>query len=184
MEKSGGSRMGSLVRRCAFVAATCGLLVPLAVVAAAHRCRDSTVINCHDSGAGSLRNAITTAASGESIGFTPGLNCTSGGLGPITLTSTLTIGTNLTIDGTGATIVVDGGCMANCGTVSAVGGVTVFRVNSSVAASITRLTIRNGTGSTGTPGTTGARASPEILAVPAATESPAAPVGSAARAGS
>src|SRR5262249_25562629 len=85
------------------------------------------VTTCNDSGAGSLRDAINTAPGGSTITFQPGLNCSSTGSGPITLTSgTLTIATNLTIDGTGATIVVDGGCTLNRGGTSCTGaGVTV-----------------------------------------------------------
>src|SRR5262249_9997437 len=92
----------------------------------------SLVTNCNDSGAGSLRDAIATSPTGTTITFQGGLNCSSAGSGPITLTTgTLTIGTDLTIDGSGATIVVDGGCTVSGGVCTS-GGVTVFTVTGGV----------------------------------------------------
>jgi hypothetical protein len=92
-----------------------------------------TVTNCDDSGAGSLRDATTTAIPGETIGFQSGLICT------IILTSgTLTIGTDLTIDGTDATIAVDGNGQQQIFTGS------VFAVNSGVTTTLNALTIQHG----------------------------------------
>ena len=51
------------------------------------------VTNSADSGPGTLRSAITNAASGAVITFDPGLSGAT-----ITLSNTLTINTNLTID--------------------------------------------------------------------------------------
>jgi hypothetical protein len=133
-EEEWGSQMGSLVRRYAFVMAGIAVVACLWLGSPLPaRAAPLTVTNCNDSGGGSLRDAITTAASGDSIGFTPGLNCTSGGLGPITLSSTLTIGTELTIDGTGATIAVDG-----------LNAVTDFFVPGGVTATLNALTIQHG----------------------------------------
>ncbi|MCP4221323.1 MAG: choice-of-anchor D domain-containing protein [bacterium] len=56
--------------------------------------QDITVTNTNDSGAGSLRQAITDAAAGNEIGFAVS--------GTITLSSVLTISKNLTITGPGA----------------------------------------------------------------------------------
>src|SRR4051794_14002929 len=81
-----------------------------------------TVTTCADSGAGSLRAAI---AGGGAVTFAAGLNCT-GASAIVLTTGTLTIVADTTIDATGATIVVDGGCTANCGTPSPTGGVQVF----------------------------------------------------------
>ncbi len=68
---------------------------------------------------------------------------------------TLVLARDVTINGPGASaLAVDGGCTANCGTSSAVGGVTVFQVNSGVTvtgvtANLSGLTIRNGKGKQG-----------------------------------
>src|SRR5207247_1927974 len=61
------------------------------------------VTNTNDSGAGSLRNAISTACPGDTITFDAAL--TSGGPATITLTSDqLLIDKNLTISGPGANL--------------------------------------------------------------------------------
>src|SRR5216684_934360 len=63
-----------------------------------------TVINTNDSGSGSLRDAVASAASGDTINFNLAYPAT------ITLGSTLTIGTNLTISGPGASnLAISGG---------------------------------------------------------------------------
>ena len=55
------------------------------------------VTNCNDSGPGSLRNAVTTATSGESIGFALSPSCSV-----ITETSgRIAISTNLSLEGPG-----------------------------------------------------------------------------------
>ena len=59
-----------------------------------------TVNTTADSGAGSLREAITNAVNGDTIVFSTS--------GTITLTSQLTISQNLTINGTGKSIIIDG----------------------------------------------------------------------------
>lgn len=123
----------TLVLICVALVASAVMLAPLPVRAA------SPVANCNDSGAGSLRDAITTATSGATITFQAGLNCSNTGSGPITLTGgTLTLTQNVTIDGIGAMIVVDGN---NNG--------SVFTVNSGVTASINLLTIQHGNATNG-----------------------------------
>src|SRR4051794_13784821 len=115
----------AVVVACVCVFVCLGLFHPLPAHAAT-----LTVTNCADSGAsgdGSLRGEIAAAASGDTIGLTPGLTCT------ITLGSTLTLDTNLTIDATGATIAVDGN-----------NAVTVFVVNPGVTATLKGLTIQHG----------------------------------------
>ena len=127
--------MGLSVRRVAFVAiagiftfACFGLFPTLPARAA------GGVTNCDDSGAGSLRAAIV---GGGRVTFPAGLNCS--GANAITLTSgTLTIAADTTIDGTGATIVVDGN-----------NAVTVFTISSGVTANISALTIQHGLGTGG-----------------------------------
>ena len=64
-----------------------------------------TVTNCNDSGAGSLRQAVADANSGDTINFALSPSCSV-----ITLTSgTIDIATDITIDGPGsATLAVSG----------------------------------------------------------------------------
>jgi hypothetical protein len=95
------------------------------------------VTSCADSGANTLRDAIAAAAPGGTIVFDQ--NCT------IVLASTLTLAQGVTIDGTGHTVVLDGGCTFSNGYCQS-GGVTVFVVNSGVAASLSTLTIQHGAG--------------------------------------
>jgi len=86
-----------------------------------------TVVNTNDSGPGSLRAALASAANGDTINF-----CVHG---TITLTSgELVIATNVTIIGPGqANLAISGN-----------GLFTVLQVNSGVTASIASLTIENG----------------------------------------
>lgn len=64
---------------------------------------------------------------------------------PITLTNgTLALNQNVTIDGTGATITVDGGCTFSGGQCTGNTGVTVFAVNPGVNATLNALTIQHG----------------------------------------
>lgn len=128
-----GQRRSALALAALALLAALLVFPPLAVRAA------GVVSNCNDSGARSLRDAIATAPGATTVTFQPGLNCSGTGAGPITLTSgTLTIGTNPTIDGTGATITVDGN-----------NAVTVFVVNSGVTANLVALTIQHGDATSG-----------------------------------
>ncbi len=89
-----------------------------------------TVTNCNDSGTGSLRQAVAGATSGETISFALSPSCSV-----ITLTSgDIDIGTNLTIDGPGAEILAVSGNNAS----------QVFVVDAGVSATISGLTIENG----------------------------------------
>jgi len=90
-----------------------------------------TVTSAADSGAGSLRDAITNAASGDTIIF--------GGDYTIYLASTLTINKSLTIDGTGHSIVISGDTNSD-GT----GEVRIVIVNSGVTAALQHLTLTKG----------------------------------------
>src|SRR3954462_12622357 len=93
------------------------------------------VTDCGDAGANTLRGQIEAGA-GDTIVFDQ--NCI------ITLTTgTLPLTRNLTIDGTGYTVIVDGGCTFSGGACTG-GGVTVFTVGSGVLAILTALTIRHG----------------------------------------
>src|SRR4051794_14027954 len=86
-----------------------------------------TVTNTNDSGAGSLRQAIADAVSGDTINFSV--------TGTITLTSgQLSIGKNLTIQGPGANLLSISGNNAS----------RVFHTYSSLFASLEGITIRNG----------------------------------------
>jgi streptogramin lyase len=88
------------------------------------------VTNCNDSGAGSLRDAVSNAASGETIAFALSPSCSV-----ITETSgAITIATNLTITGPGASTLAVSGNHTN----------TVFAVNGGVTATISGLTVEDG----------------------------------------
>ncbi|MGI8855645.1 MAG: beta strand repeat-containing protein [Thermomicrobiales bacterium] len=108
---------------------------PPALVAAANTLH---VTDCGDAGPTTLRGMIGSAGVGDTIVFDQ--NCT------ITLatgTGTLTLTKQVTIDGTGRTVTVDGGCTLNGGVCTS-GGVEVFQVNSGVTASLSNLTIQHG----------------------------------------
>lgn len=84
----------------------------------------TTVTSLADTGAGTLRAALTT---GGSINFQAGLN------GTITLASPLVVGSNATLDGTGNTITISGG-----------NTLQDIQVDTGVTATFTHLTIANG----------------------------------------
>src|SRR5580698_1543822 len=88
------------------------------------------VTNSADSGPGTLRSAITNAASGAVITFDPSLSGAT-----ISLSNTLTINTNLTIDASA----LPGGLQINGNH-----AVTVFNVASNTLVFLNSLTITNG----------------------------------------
>src|SRR5476651_1875494 len=88
------------------------------------------VTNTADSGPGTLRSAITNAASGAVITFAPGLSGAT-----ITLSNTLTINTNLTIDASA----LPGGLQINGNH-----AVQIFNVASNITVFLNSLTITNG----------------------------------------
>jgi hypothetical protein len=103
-------------------------VIALAVVAASApvaRAATITVSNANDSGTGSLRQVIASAAAGDTITFD--------GDYTITLTSQLTISKNLTIDGVGHSV-----------TVSGQNATRVFYVNDGVTFNLQNLTVANG----------------------------------------
>ena len=105
---------------------------------AVHAATTLHVTSCaDDGGAATLRGMIGAAAAGDTIAFDK--DCT------IALTQgTLSLTQNMSIDGTGHTVIVDGGCTGcNPGGVPS-GGVQVFLVNSGVTASLSTLTIQHG----------------------------------------
>jgi hypothetical protein len=122
-------RNGEGIRAAAVRFLVCGL----AVLASAWPCwaAPQTVNNTNDSGPGSLRDAIASAAPGDTIQFNlasyPGV---------IALSSTLEINTNLTIQGPGAAQLAISGNHA----------VSVFVIDPGVNVSISGLTIENGQG--------------------------------------
>lgn len=91
-----------------------------------------------------LRDAIAVA-NGGLAGTNPTITFAQNTTVTLSATAgTLTLSHNMTVDGTGHTVVVDGGC-SGCepnGTPS--GGVTVFQVNSFITASITGLIVQHG----------------------------------------
>jgi hypothetical protein len=90
-----------------------------------------TVTNTLDSGPGSLRDAIATAAPGDTINFSVA--------GTITLNSTLSINTSLTISGPGASNLA----------ISGNNSVEVFAISSGATVTISGVTIENGSNSAG-----------------------------------
>jgi PKD repeat protein len=88
------------------------------------------VTNSADSGPGTLRSAITNAASGAVITFDPSLSGAT-----ITLSNTLTMNTNLTIDASA----LPGGLQINGN-----GSVQIFNVASNTFVFLNSLTITNG----------------------------------------
>src|SRR5262245_56214191 len=90
-------------RRTSWYLILCCVLV-WAVEAGSHpllvRATTLTVNTCLNSQANSLDTLVAGAASGDAIIFTAGLNCT--GATAIKPAAVLTIGVNLTINGTGA----------------------------------------------------------------------------------
>ena len=88
------------------------------------------VTNTADSGPGTLRSAITNAASGAVITFAPSLSGTT-----ITLSNTLTINTNLTIDASA----LPGGLQINGNH-----AVQILNVASTITVFLNSLTITNG----------------------------------------
>jgi len=97
------------------------------------------VTNTNDSGAGSLRDAILNACSGNTITFNPGL--TSGGPATITLTSNeLVINKNLTITAPGANLLT-----VRRSSAAGTPDFRVFNVTSGTV-NIQGLTISNGSG--------------------------------------
>jgi hypothetical protein len=87
-----------------------------------------TVSNTTDNDPGSLRQAIATAASGDTINFDAALN------GQTLTSGQLVIGTNLTITGPGANLLAINGNAAS----------RVFDITSGIDVTISGLTITNG----------------------------------------
>ena len=114
------------------ISAVCGISV-LVLSATGTPAATITVTNGNDIGAGSLRHAILSASSGDTINFAPCLT-------PITLTSgELVITKNLTITGPGA------GRLTVQRSTSAPAFFRIFRIpTSTVTVSISGLTISNG----------------------------------------
>lgn len=115
------------------------LLVSLSLAAWPGFAATITVINTNDSGPGSLRDAITSASSGDTIDFNLAYPAT------IKLSSTLSIGTDLSIKGPGASNLAIAGCFSFCGQ-------GVFSVSTGVTATISGVTIERGFASEGSGG--------------------------------
>ena len=105
-----------------------------------------TVITTNDSGAGSLRQAVADAVSGDTITFDLSLAGQT-----ITLASDLTIDKNLTIDGSGLSpqITISGGDVAKISVVSSpvitISNLTITNGNAGAIFSGGNLTIQNST---------------------------------------
>jgi len=115
------------------LATTAGVLVPEQAAGAT----TTAVTNCADSGAGSLRQAVSSASPDDTITFALSPPCST-----ITVASTITIASSVTIDGPGAAALA----------VSGNNAVQVIDVPSSVTATISGLTIEKGSSSTSNGG--------------------------------
>src|SRR5262249_26092954 len=93
-----------------------------------------TVLNLNPGGAGSLAAVLAAAAPGDTIVFAPGLS------GTITPGAPLTVANSVTIQGPGAGVLSVSGGNAN----------QVFKINAGVSATISGLTITNGSVSSST----------------------------------
>ncbi len=102
------------------------LLLTLAVTVMPARAASFTVTNLDDSGAGSLRQAIADAASGDTITFDAGIT------GTITLASTISFSKSLTIDGGANAVTLNGA------------GYNIFIVNGANHLDLRNLTLTQG----------------------------------------
>src|SRR4051812_33565677 len=120
--------MSTLASRSAFalplLLATLGWSV--GTLLPAHAASTQQVSSCTQT---SLVTAIKNAGAGGTVQFA--LNCPSST--PLTLSSTITLGQNVTVDGNGHKVTISGG-----------GAVRVFAVNKGVIATLNELAIING----------------------------------------
>ena len=117
-------------RQIAYSLAVLILIIPVIIQGSLHKAQATalTVTNLNDSGAGSLRQTITSAAAGDTISFNAGLS------GTLTLTSgELTITKTLTINGPGVALL----------TLSGNGTQRIFTVNYGVTLTLSHLTLAN-----------------------------------------
>jgi len=128
LRRSGRSPVSRLVLAISLLLAALGLAAGPALPARA--ANTIPVSTCDES---SLRNAISTSAPGDTISF--------GCSGTIGLGSTLAITKNLTLDGTGQAVILDGRAQ-----------VRVLDVGSGVSLTLNRLTIEHGNDTGGVGG--------------------------------
>jgi hypothetical protein len=118
-------------------------------------CVVTSVMDPAESGKVTLRDAVTIANAGSCTSNTISFDATAfpaNATKAIVLNQTagtLNLAHDMTIDGSGHHVAVDGGCTAQCGTLNAVGGVKVFGVTSGSHVTLNALTIQHGTGATG-----------------------------------
>jgi hypothetical protein len=117
------------------------LLGGLALLTPAVSAATQHVTDCGDVGANTLRGKIGSAASGETIVFDQ--DCT-GATAIVLTTGTLVLTKDVTIDGSGYAVVVDGGCAGCDPGETPSGGTRVFTVNTGVVAALSGLTIQHG----------------------------------------
>ena len=136
------TQMNTLISQRIFHSNTCRILFAtclsaLCLAALSTQAATITVMNTNDSGAGSLRAALVSVANGDTIGFDSSLNGQT-----ITLISgELLVSESVTINGPGPNnLTVDGNHASR-----------VFRVGIGVTATISGLTVTNGSAS-GNPG--------------------------------
>lgn len=136
--------LNGIVRR-AVCAALLTLLVVWSVGTAPVRAattRHVTTCDGNAGTAGSLPAQVAAAGAGDTIVFDRDCQPAS----PIMLVASLTPAVDLTIDGTGHTVAVDGGCTISGGICTFGTGVAVFQINSGRTIGLVALTIQHGLG--------------------------------------
>jgi len=127
-------RRASRLIRAGLIVGVVSASLSLVAIQAAEAAND-TVTTCASSGPGSLPAVVGAAAPGDTIDFT--VSCPRGS--PITLTSSITLASDVTIAGPGASLVAVNGNNA----------VQLFVVNPGVTAVISGLTMEGGAGYSG-----------------------------------
>jgi VCBS repeat-containing protein len=119
-------------------------LISLLLVLGTVKAATVTVANTNDTGAGSLRQAVTDAAPGDTIVFNAGLSGATITLG----SANIVLSKNVTIDGSAlaSQVKIDGGTTAR----DAFGG--IFYINNGVAVTLKSLTLQNGNAGTNNSG--------------------------------
>lgn len=119
-------------------------LISLLLVLGTVQAATVTVANTNDTGAGSLRQAVTDAAPGDTIVFNAGLSGATITLG----SANIVLSKNVTIDGSAlaSQVKIDGGTTAR----NAFGG--IFYINNGVAVTLKSLTLQNGNAGTNNSG--------------------------------
>ena len=128
--------MKTLLQRSAIMLVICFLLFGSAIGVAPAYAATLTVTNTNDSGAGSLRDKLASAAPGDTIDFDASLAGQT-----IHLQSTITLSQNVTIDGSALAVPIT---LSGDSDSDGVGDVTIFVINSGTTVVINNLVLTKG----------------------------------------